>query len=173
MGIYPTFNHLACRVKLTKNVTRSMTQINLATTVRIVDRTKMFPCPFCQLPDHRVVMRNSLAAAFFDAYPVAKGHALVVPVRHVEDVWGLTAEERQACHELLEGLRRFIRLDDASVSGFNLGTNAGASAGQTVFHCHFHLIPRREGDCANPRGGVRHVFPEKANYDPSAPELPI
>lgn len=133
----------------------------------------MSECPFCHLPEYRVVLRNSLAVAFFDAYPVTSGHALVVPLRHVEDIWGLTAEERQACHELLEGLRQRITAEDASVTGFNVGTNAGTSAGQTVFHCHFHLIPRREGDCANPRGGVRHVFPDKANYDPSAPVLPI
>lgn len=132
----------------------------------------MSSCPFCHLPERRVVLRNSLAVAFFDAYPVTKGHALVVPLRHVADVWGLTEEERQACHVLLEGLRSLIMEDDASVTGFNVGTNAGESAGQTVFHCHFHLIPRRSGDCPNPRGGVRHVFPEKANYDPSDPELP-
>lgn len=133
----------------------------------------MSSCPFCHLPEHRVVLRNSLAVAFLDAYPVTKGHALVVPLRHVADMWGLTAEELHACHDLFEGLRRLITADDASVTGFNLGTNAGESAGQTVFHCHFHLIPRRVGDCSNPRGGVRHVFPDKANYDPSAPELPI
>ncbi|OSZ66240.1 diadenosine tetraphosphate hydrolase [Hydrogenophaga sp. IBVHS2] len=133
----------------------------------------MSSCPFCRLPEHRVLLRNRLAVALFDAYPVTSGHALVVPLRHVEDFWGLTAEERLACHELFDGLRGLITAKDPSVTGFNLGTNAGASAGQTVFHCHFHLIPRRDGDCENPRGGVRHVFQDKANYDPSAPSLSI
>ena len=61
-------------------------------------------------------------------------------------------------------LRDRILKADSSVSGFNVGTNAGPSSGQTIFHLHIHLIPRRDGDMAKPRGGVRHVIPEKGAY---------
>jgi ATP adenylyltransferase len=126
-------------------------------------------CQFCELPVERVVYRNELAIAFYDGYPVSDGHALVIPVRHVVDYWGLTAAEREACHNLLEALRNKIQQSDPQVTGFNIGLNAGQSAGQTVFHCHFHLIPRRDGDVQNPRGGVRHVIPGKGHYKSSDP----
>ncbi len=126
-------------------------------------------CPFCDLPSGRVVFENELALAFYDGYPVSDGHALVIPRRHASDYWELTPAERESCHELLESLRRKVQSDDCRVTGFNIGINAGASAGQTVFHCHIHLIPRRDGDVADPRGGIRHVIPGKGRYDTSKP----
>ncbi len=126
-------------------------------------------CAFCELPAERIVFQNELAIAFYDGYPVSEGHALVIPKRHVADYWGLTAAEREACHNLLDALRQSIQQKDPLVTGFNIGLNAGASAGQTVFHCHFHLIPRRDGDVPNPRGGVRHVIPGKGHYKSSDP----
>lgn len=51
--------------------------------------------------------------------------------------------------------------------GYNIGLNNGVAAGQTVMHAHMHLIPRYRGDAADPRGGVRWIFPEKAAYWPS------
>ncbi len=126
-------------------------------------------CAFCELPAERIVFQNDLAIAFYDGYPVSEGHALVIPKRHVADYWGLTAAEREACHNLLDTLRQSIQQKDPLVTGFNIGLNAGASAGQTVFHCHFHLIPRRDGDVPNPRGGVRHVIPGKGHYKSSDP----
>lgn len=121
-------------------------------------------CLFCELPGDRVVVENALALAFRDAFPVTEGHSLVIPRRHVVDYFGLTAEEVLACNELLRRLREQIQAADRSVTGFNIGMNAGHDAGQSVFHCHIHLIPRRSGDVANPRGGVRHVIPSKGNY---------
>lgn len=121
-------------------------------------------CPFCDLPTDRVVVQNALALAFRDGFPVTEGHSLVIPRRHVVDYFGLTAEEVLACNELLHMLRKQIQAADPSVTGFNVGMNAGHDAGQSVFHCHIHLIPRRSGDVANPRGGVRHVIPFKGNY---------
>ena len=121
-------------------------------------------CPFCELPNERIVLQNLSATAFFDGYPVTEGHSLVIPKRHVADYWGLTEIERADCHALLQEMREEITRKDPSVTGFNLGTNAGASAGQTVFHCHFHLIPRRDGDVERPRGGIRHVIPGKGFY---------
>ncbi len=126
-------------------------------------------CAFCELPTERIVFQNDLAIAFYDGYPVSDGHALVIPKRHVVDYWGLTTAEREACHNLLDELHQSIQKRDSLVTGFNVGLNAGASAGQTVFHCHFHLIPRRDGDVPNPRGGVRHVIPGKGHYNSSDP----
>ena len=99
------------------------------------------PCIFCDLPADRIVFQNELAIAFYDGYPVSDGHGLVIPKRHVVDYWGLTQAERDASHDLLENLRNSIQQKDPLVTGFNIGLNAGESAGQTVFHCHFHLIP--------------------------------
>ena len=82
----------------------------------------------------------------------------------LEDYFGLTKEELLACDELIKHLKDDITTIDSSVSGFNIGMNIGESAGQTVFHCHIHLIPRRSGDVANPRGGVRHLIPGKGDY---------
>lgn len=130
-------------------------------------------CPFCELPARRIILHNELALALLDAYPVTHGHALVIPRRHVMDYWGMTDDERAACHDLLVAMRSNVLREDRSVTGFNIGLNAGKSAGQTIFHCHYHLIPRRDGDSPNPRGGVRHVFPDKANYDSQAPSLPL
>jgi len=127
------------------------------------------PCIFCDLPADRIVFQNELAIALYDGYPVSDGHALVIPKRHVFDYWGLTQAERDASHDLLENLRNSIQQKDPLVTGFNIGLNAGESAGQTVFHCHFHLIPRRDGDVPNPRGGVRHVIPGKGHYKSSDP----
>jgi diadenosine tetraphosphate (Ap4A) HIT family hydrolase len=121
-------------------------------------------CPFCFLPEERIVLKNDLAIAFFDAYPVTKGHALVIPKRHVEDYFSLTRDELLACDELLHALRLDAMAQDDAIQGFNIGMNAGAVAGQTVFHCHIHLIPRRPGDVENPRGGVRHLIPGKGHY---------
>lgn len=121
-------------------------------------------CLFCTLPPERIVLQNELALAIMDGFPVTPGHALVIPKRHVEDYFGLDPAEVQACNELLHQLKARTLTQDPSVVGFNIGMNAGAAAGQTIFHCHIHLIPRREGDVPNPRGGVRHVIPGKGYY---------
>ena len=80
------------------------------------------------------------------------------------DYFDLTKKELLACDELLKKIKQDIQAEDASVDGFNIGMNAGLSAGQTVFHCHIHLIPRRTGDVENPCGGVRHTIPGKGFY---------
>lgn len=121
-------------------------------------------CVFCELPQERIVEQNELAIAFQDLYPVTPLHTLVIPKRHVADYFSLHQPERNAIQQLLESQREAIREEDPLVSGFNVGVNAGKSAGQTVFHCHFHLIPRRDGDMEDPRGGVRGVVPGKQRY---------
>ena len=112
-------------------------------------------CPFCDMPKGRVVVENELCYAVRDMYPVTPSHTLVLPKRHVSDYFDLYEPERNAAQALLESERIKIKSADAAVSGFNVGANAGADAGQTIFHCHIHLIPRRAGDIENPRGGVR------------------
>ena len=120
-------------------------------------------CRFCTGIAHRVIAANGLAFAIRDAFPVTPLHSLVIPQRHVADFFGLTPEEREACAELLHQLRNDILKEDAQVEGFNIGMNAGQVAGQTIFHSHIHLIPRRQGDVQNPRGGVRMVIPHKGH----------
>ncbi len=117
-------------------------------------------CPFCHLPGERVLAANAYARVVADAFPVAVGHSLVIPNRHVEDFFGLDPSEVQAVFELLLATQR--RLGEAyQPAGFNVGVNIGRAAGQTVMHAHVHLIPRYTGDVLNPEGGVRHVIPGK------------
>ena len=121
-------------------------------------------CIFCDLPDDRFLQENKFAFAIRDGFPVSDLHSLVIPKRHVEDYLSLSEEEVLACNSLLQSLKQNILKTDDSVAGFNIGINSGFVAGQTIFHCHIHLIPRRKGDVAAPRGGVRHVIPGKGNY---------
>lgn len=122
------------------------------------------PCLFCAAPRDRLVAENALAYAITDAFPCTPFHALVIPRRHVADDFDLSAEEVVACHELTKVVRAQVMAQDPTIKAFNVGVNAGAIAGQTIFHCHFHVIPRREGDVPDPRGGVRHVIPRKGRY---------
>lgn len=121
-------------------------------------------CPFCSELSVRSIDSNDLADVIQDGFPVSDGHSLIIPKRHVADYFDLTFDEVQAIHKLLL-LRRSQLLDkDQTITGFNVGINSGADAGQTVFHCHVHLIPRRTGDVNNPQGGVRGVIPDKQRY---------
>lgn len=121
-------------------------------------------CLFCEIPAKRIICENALAYAIRDNFPVTNGHTLIIVKRHVPDYFSLTPEEITACHELVSETRNEILREDSLVQGFNVGVNAGAAAGQTIFHCHIHFIPRRAGDVENPRGGVRHLIPGKGNY---------
>jgi ATP adenylyltransferase len=121
-------------------------------------------CVFCTLGCDTVIARNDLAYAVRDTSPVTPLHTLVLPYRHVPGYFDLNADEKRAIEELLEEVRLDVLARDPNVAGFNIGINVGAAAGQTIFHCHVHLIPRRPGDVANPRGGVRAVIPGKADY---------
>jgi len=121
-------------------------------------------CLFCNVGEERLIAGNDLAFAIRDGFPVTELHSLVIPRRHVSDYFELTQEELLACNELLRTVKEEILARDASVKGFNVGANSGLVAGQSVFHCHIHLIPRREGDVPNPKGGIRHVIPGKGAY---------
>lgn len=132
--------------------------------VRAADASREPACPFCALDDRPLLAENELARAFLDGFPVTPGHALIVPKRHVADYFELGVPEVRACHLLLSEVRKAHVSQDETIEGFNIGINAGEVAGQTVMHCHMHLIPRRKGDHPNPRGGVRHVIPGKGDY---------
>lgn len=123
-------------------------------------------CPFCEMPVDRVIDQNELCYVVRDKYPVSAGHTLVIPKRHVADYFGLWQPELNAVNVLLAKHQEQLRAEDATVTGFNVGMNCGPVAGQTVAHCHIHLIPRRVGDVENPAGGVRHVIPGKGHYQP-------
>ena len=121
-------------------------------------------CLFCNIPPVRIILENELAYAVRDGYPVTEMHSLIIPKRHIQDYFDLTTEELIACDQLIRSLKDEISNSDNSVNGFNIGMNSGETAGQTIFHCHIHLIPRRTGDVDNPRGGVRNIIPGMGNY---------
>jgi diadenosine tetraphosphate (Ap4A) HIT family hydrolase len=121
-------------------------------------------CVFCEAPDDRVIVYNPLAFAIRDKYPVTELHTLVIPKRHVSTFFDLFEPEKKAVNQLLDKLRADVISKDPSVEGFNVGTNNGTVAGQTVDHAHVHLIPRRQGDVQDPSGGIRGIIPGKASY---------
>jgi diadenosine tetraphosphate (Ap4A) HIT family hydrolase len=121
-------------------------------------------CLFCDIPPERVIAENDLAYAIRDGFPVTPLHTLIIPKRHAATFFDLREDEILACNQLMNDLRDAILSEDQTVDAFNIGMNAGEAAGQTVFHCHIHLIPRRKGDVENPRGGVRHLIPGKGFY---------
>jgi diadenosine tetraphosphate (Ap4A) HIT family hydrolase len=122
------------------------------------------PCLFCNTQKSGLAHENDLAYASFDTFPVSEYHCLVIPKRHIKDYFDLSNDELIACNELIKIVKKEITNKDSSVKGFNLGTNIGKVSGQSILHCHFHLIPRREGDVDNPQGGVRSVIPNKQHY---------
>ena len=122
------------------------------------------PCLFCNIKESGLVDENILAYASYDTYPVSDLHCLIIPKRHVKDYFELTKDEVIACYELIKRIKEEILLKDSSVKGFNVGSNNGKTAGQSILHCHIHVIPRREGDVENPQGGVRSVIPLKQHY---------
>ena len=122
------------------------------------------PCLFCNIKESGCAQQNDLAYTSYDSYPVSEHHCLIIPKRHVGDYFELSKDELIACDELIKIVKNEILTKDQSVKGFNLGTNIGKVSGQSILHCHFHLIPRREGDVENPQGGVRSVIPNKQHY---------
>lgn len=124
----------------------------------------MSDCIFCHIKDSRIIHQTKHFLVIRDAYPVTDGHLLIVPKAHKEDVFDLSEAETNELPSLISEMRDHLMGEDLSISGFNIGANCGASAGQTIFHCHIHFIPRRDGDADNPRGGVRGVIPERQSY---------
>ena len=121
-------------------------------------------CLFCQIDPNLLVAENELCYARKDGFPVTEFHTLIIPKRHIANYFDLYQPEINAIHQMLEKIKKEIEERDDSVTGFNIGVNAGEDAGQSIFHVHVHLIPRRKGDVENPRGGVRGVIPNKQKY---------
>ena len=122
------------------------------------------PCLFCNAKESGIAAENEFAYASYDSYPVSDLHCLIIPKRHVKDYFEMSDEELLACNDLIIKIKNEILAKDKTVKAFNIGTNAGKISGQSIMHCHIHLIPRREGDVENPQGGVRSVIPKKQHY---------
>jgi diadenosine tetraphosphate (Ap4A) HIT family hydrolase len=121
-------------------------------------------CIFCEMDASRVILQDELCYVIRDEFPVTDLHTLIIPKRHVADYFSLFQPELNAINRLITGSREALTSADDSITGFNLGSNNGTDAGQTIHHFHMHLIPRRNGDVENPRGGVRGVIPSKQSY---------
>jgi diadenosine tetraphosphate (Ap4A) HIT family hydrolase len=115
--------------------------------------SKTVACFFCGVSADKIIAENHLAYALRDNYPLTRLHTLIMPKRHVPGYFDLSPEEKRALDELTDEVRLAILADDSRVAGFNLGINIGRVAGQTIFHCHVHLLPRRPGDAVYPEGG--------------------
>jgi len=120
-------------------------------------------CPFCSPLEDRIAFDDALVRGLWDEYPVSPGYLLIVPKRHVATWFDATVEEQVAMTRAMQSAREAIEALH-SPDGYNAGINIGEAAGQTVFHLHLHLIPRYRGDVEDPRGGVRHLFPDRAAY---------
>ena len=121
-------------------------------------------CLFCAVPLERVIDEDDKFFVIRDGYPVTELHSLIISKRHTLSYFDLNKGEIESMNVLLARQREAILQSDPKVTGFNIGVNDGSSAGQTVSHLHVHLIPRREGDVGNPKGGVRGVIPNKQKY---------
>ena len=116
-------------------------------------------CPFCNLKEN-ILFENDLAVAFFDSYPVSKGHTLIVPKRHCETYFDLTSDEMKAIFELSNKVKECLD-ERFHPDGYNVGFNVKEAGGQSVMHAHMHIIPRYIGDVAKPRGGIRKIVKQK------------
>ena len=124
----------------------------------------MTECIFCSLDSSRIEKESNLFFIIKDLYPVGEGHSLLIPKRHVQSFFDLTENETASLLKMLREQKQELSSADETITGYNVGINDGKDAGQTVMHCHIHLIPRRKGDMKDPEGGVRGVIPAKQKY---------
>lgn len=129
-----------------------------------MSKSKEQDCIFCNKPESKMILKSEFAYVVRDGHPATKMHTLIIPKRCVSSYFELNQQEIRDCQHLLMLARLDILKLDDTVTGFNVGINVGKDAGQSIFHCHIHLIPRRKGDVENPRGGVRAVIPGKQTY---------
>lgn len=120
-------------------------------------------CIFCKLSNLRVEREYKNFYSIKDQYPVTKGHTLIITKRHLENYFDLNKNELDEFNKIIKKEKILLEKSDSKICGFNIGINQGIVAGQTIMHCHIHLIPRRKNDTKNPRGGVRGVIPSKQN----------
>ena len=123
-------------------------------------------CIFCNKTKCKIISKFKFFFVIRDtAYPVTKHHTLIITNRHIDDFFELTKNEMSELDKILKKQKEELTRLDKRISGFNIGVNIGRNAGQSIMHCHIHLIPRRKGDVKDPRGGVRGVIPSKQKYD--------
>ncbi|WP_081975754.1 HIT family protein [Amycolatopsis sp. MJM2582] len=118
-------------------------------------------CLFCRFHDssiNELLLEGQEVYVRWDNYPAARGHVELVPKRHVESYFALTESEHAEMYGLIRQARQMID-HHYHPDGYTIGVNEGKAAGRTIDHLHIHLIPRYEGDVADPRGGIRHVLP--------------
>lgn len=120
-------------------------------------------CPFCHIENHEIIAESDYFFAKLDGYPVSEGHTLLISKRHVSTYFDLTVDEQIDMVKLLNIVKKKSD-NDFETNDYNIGINCGELAGQTIDHIHVHLIPRRQGDVEDPRGGVRWVIADKAKY---------
>lgn len=120
-------------------------------------------CIFCELPNERIQYESDLWLVVRDGYPVSPGHTLIIPKRHVKDFFEINEHEYSTLQSVINISKKQLD-EELKPDGYNIGINCGAEAGQTVFHLHIHLIPRYKGDRDDPRGGVRWIMPDQADY---------
>ena len=122
-------------------------------------------CIFCSKINCKVISSTKHFFIIRDtAYPVTKHHTLIITNRHVDDYFDLNKEEINDLDEILKNQKKELKKLDKEISAFNVGVNIGKDAGQSIMHCHIHLIPKRKGDVEDPKGGVRGVIPNKMSY---------
>jgi ATP adenylyltransferase len=125
-------------------------------------------CLFCKVQEamyeKEIVFENDFFYATRDSYPVTKLHTLIIPKRHFQSYFDMNIDEINSINSILNNQKNEIKKLDSEVTAFNIGINDGKDAGQSIYHLHVHLIPRRKGDIENPRGGVRGVIPAKQKY---------
>ena len=124
----------------------------------------MSKCIFCNLPTNRIIYEYKNFYVIRDAFPVTPLHSLIITKRHVVSYFQCNKDELAEIPIILDTQKTELKLLDDKISGFNIGMNIGEDAGQTIFHCHIHIIPRRNGDTTNPKGGIRGVIPIKQSY---------
>lgn len=123
------------------------------------------PCIFCTPKEDEILAENTYALIIKDNSPVSDGHCIIIPKRHMKTQFELTSEENQAVFELIKEAKEIILKQGFQPDGYNIGSNNGLAAGQSVFHLHIHIIPRYTGDSEQPKGGIRQVLPKTAQYN--------
>ena len=136
---------------------------NVKTTNQSIINTKE-DCPFCNLDSKReLILESEFAFAIFDNYPVSNGHTLIIPKIHCSNYFQISFSYQSDCWMMINKVKDELQ-KRFNPDGFNIGININEEAGQTIPHCHIHIIPRYRGDVAQPRGGIRGVIPSKKNY---------
>ena len=122
-------------------------------------------CIFCEIKKtkSRIILENTYAYAISDQYKVSQGHTLIILKRHVSSLFEASSEELTAIFDLAKKVQKLVS-KQYQPDGYNVGFNDLEAAGQSIPHCHMHIIPRYKGDVKNPRGGIRGVIPGKQNY---------